>query len=92
MFGIAATSGRCGRRRLRHLYTETRDHLWDVVLVGLGCAAVGVCAVAQIRLGSNHATAYLALDLALPVLSITALASLLSTGSGFGRVLAGSRR
>jgi hypothetical protein len=73
MFGIAATSGRCERRLVRRLSTRTGDHLWMVATVGLGCAAVIVVVAAQIQLGSNHATAYLAPGLALPVLCVTAL-------------------
>jgi hypothetical protein len=75
MFGIAVISGRCARCQVRRLSTRTGDHLWEVALVGMVCAAVSVFAAAQIRLGGSHPTAYLALGLALPVLCVTALPS-----------------
>ena len=71
MFGIAVISGRSDRRQVGRLSKRTRDHLWEVALVGLVCAAVSVFVAAQIRLGGSYTTAYLAL----PVLCVTALPS-----------------
>lgn len=75
MFGIAVISGRSDRRQVGRLSKKTRDHLWEVALAGLACAAVSVFVAAQIRLGGSYTTAYLALGLALPVLCVTALPS-----------------
>jgi hypothetical protein len=75
MFGIAVISGRSDGCQVGRLSTRTRDHLCEVALVGLACAAMSFFVAAKIRLGGSYPTAYLVLGLALPVLCVTALPS-----------------
>jgi len=73
MFGVAATGDRTERRVARRLSTWTRDYLREAALADLGCGVVGVFIAAQVRFGSNVASMYLGLSLALPLLWVGAL-------------------